>query len=127
MAASAIAGPFDRELDVTSIRGFLGGVMPVVKCRRCGAVATAQAGAEAIETSYGASFRENCKSLPDRGAADFVSTISECPFMDTALERLSVRVTRQRRRRAVRPAREPEPEDAPSDGAPLDTTALARA
>jgi hypothetical protein len=96
--------------------------MPVVKCRRCGAVATAQLRAEEIETSYGASFREKCKALPDRGAADFVSAISECAAMDTALKRLAVRVARQRRQRAgaatPAPAREPEPEDTPSDTEP---------
>ena len=97
--------------------------MPVVKCRRCGAVATAQLDAEEIETSYGASFRENCKELVDRGAADFVSTISECPFMHSALRRLAVRVTRQRQRRA----REPAPEDAKSDKARLEPPALVEA
>ncbi len=105
--------------------------MPVVKCRRCGAVATAQLAADEIETSYGASFRENCRSLADRGGADFVSTISECPFMDTALKRLAARVARQRRRRAgaTTPAstREPGPEDAPGSDAPTDRTALAQA
>jgi len=92
--------------------------MPVVKCRRCGAVATAQLDAKEIETSYGASFRENCKELVDRGAADFVSTISECPFMHAALRRLAVRVTRQRQRRAP----DPGPEDGPSEDARLDPT-----
>ena len=97
--------------------------MPVVKCRRCGAVATAHLDGEQIETSYGASFQENCKELVDRGAADFVSTITECPFMGTALRRLAVRVARQRRRREGRDstasAREPEPEDAAMERARL--------
>jgi hypothetical protein len=105
--------------------------MPVVKCRRCGAVATAQLGAEEIETSYGASFRENCRELADRGAADFVSKISECPSMDTALQKLTVRVARQRQRRAgtspAASAQGPEPEDSPTDDAPIDSTALAHA
>jgi hypothetical protein len=101
--------------------------MPVVKCRRCGAVATAQLGADEIETSYGASFRENCRELADRGAADFVSKISECPSMDSALKRFAVRVARQRQRRAGAPVSDPEPEDTPSDDAPIESAALAHA
>lgn len=93
--------------------------MPVVKCRRCGAVATAQIDGEAIETSYGLSFRENCRELADRGGADFVSTISACSAMDTALKRLAQRVTRQQRKRAAVPtvaARlEPPPPEAEPD------------
>ena len=105
--------------------------MPVVKCRRCGAVATAQIGPEAIETSYGLSFRENCRDLADRGGADFVSTISACPSMDSALKRLTARVARQQRRRAaVAPAATPKP---PEDTEPslkkalMDSSALVRA
>ena len=69
--------------------------MPVVRCRRCGAVASAHLGTEKIETSYGASFREHCRSLADRGGADFVSSITECPFMDTALGKLAMRLSRR--------------------------------
>jgi hypothetical protein len=105
--------------------------MPVVKCRRCGAVATAQLGPEAIETSYGQSFRENCRELGDRAAADFVSTISECPAMDVALQRLATRLARQRRKRtaaapATMLAAAPD-EDPGLDSAAIDPTALARA
>ena len=69
--------------------------MPVVRCRRCGAVATAQLGTEKMETSYGASFREHCRALADRGGPDFVSSITECPFMDTALGKLALRLSRR--------------------------------
>jgi hypothetical protein len=69
--------------------------MPVVRCRRCGAVATARLDTDRIETSYGASFRENCRSLADRGGADFVSKVTECPFMDTAVTKLARRLSRQ--------------------------------
>ena len=105
--------------------------MPVVKCRRCGAVATAQLRGDEIETSYGASFREKCRDLPDRGAADFVSTISACPSMDTALKRTAARVARQQRRAAgtiaVKPVQAPEPEEGPPDPARAEPAALAPA
>ncbi len=104
--------------------------MPVVKCRRCGAVATAQLGAEAIETSYGASFRENCRELADRGSADFVSTISECSSMDSALKRLGARLARQRRKRSLAvsaPATEPVEEEKPNVELAIDPSALIRA
>ena len=70
--------------------------MAVVRCRRCGAVATAQLGADDLETSYGASFRERCRSLADRGGPDFVSSVAECPAMDTALRKVAARLSRQR-------------------------------
>jgi len=69
--------------------------MPVVRCRHCGAVATAQLGTEKIETSYGASFREHCRSLADHGGPDFVSSITECQFMDTAVGKLAMRLSRR--------------------------------
>jgi hypothetical protein len=69
--------------------------MPVVRCQRCGAVATAHLGADKIETSYGASFREHCRSLADRGGPDFVSRATECPFMDTAVGKLAMRSPRR--------------------------------
>jgi hypothetical protein len=105
--------------------------MPVVKCRRCGAVATAQLGADTIETSYGLSFRENCRELADRDRTDFVSTISECSAMDTALKRLATRVAHQRRKPvaiapAVAPAVPPE-EPLSLEDAALLPTVLARA
>lgn len=100
--------------------------MPVVKCRRCGAVATAQIGAEAIETSYGSSFRENCRELADRGQADFISTISACSAMDTALKRFALRVTRQRRKRAA-PTPAPSPDEEPTPKGVTLSSALARA
>jgi hypothetical protein len=69
--------------------------MPVVRCRRCGAVATARLDTDKVETSYGASFRENCRSLADRGGPDFVNKITECPFMDAAVAKLALRLSRQ--------------------------------
>ena len=102
--------------------------MPVVKCRRCGAVATAQIGPQSIETSYGLSFRENCRELADRGRADFVSAISECAAMDSALKRLALRLTRQRRKRAPATAGAVPSEDEERSLAPaIDPSALARA
>ena len=47
-------------------------------------------------TSYGASFREHCRSLADRTGADFVSSVTECPSMDAALSKLTARLLRQR-------------------------------
>jgi len=104
--------------------------MPVVKCRRCGAVATAQLGPAAIETSYGLSFRENCRELADRGRADFVSAISECSAMDSALKRLATRLVRQRRKRnpaAQATAGAPTEDEERSLAPAVDPGALARA
>lgn len=100
--------------------------MPVVKCRRCGAVATAQLGPEAIETSYGLSFRENCRELADRGGADFVSAISECSSMDSALKRLVIRLARQRRKSTAAAAVPSEDEERSLQPA-VDPGALVRA
>jgi hypothetical protein len=75
----------------------------VVKCLHCGAVATAKAGKDGMETTYGASFRENCSSLPDRAGAGFVSTITECPFMDIEVKKLAVRLARRRAAREKMP------------------------
>jgi hypothetical protein len=69
--------------------------MPVVRCRRCGAVATAHLGTDQIETSYGASFREHCRSLADRGGPDFVSSVTECPFMGIAVDKLAMRLSKR--------------------------------
>ena len=77
--------------------------MPVIKCRRCEAVATAQFVAGQIETSYGASLRDRCHSLADRGSADFVSSVTECPFMDAALRKLALRTLRGKAGRKTTP------------------------
>lgn len=66
--------------------------MAVVQCRRCGAVVTAQKAADQIATTYGASYRSKCRALPDPAGADFVSSASECPDMDSAIRRPAFRI-----------------------------------
>ena len=78
--------------------------MPVVRCQRCGAVATAHFELGKVETSYGASFRERCRALVDRNGADFIGRATECPFMDTAVGKFAMRSAR-RAARAKLPAK----------------------
>ncbi len=66
--------------------------MAVIRCARCGAVVRAQQNGDDVEASYGADFRQRCRSLKDRMGADFISTVSECPDMDSALRAAEFRL-----------------------------------
>ena len=65
--------------------------MTVARCQRCGAVAPVRRGANGAETTYGNSFRDKGKWLSGRAAADFVSTVTECPDMGAAGRKSSFR------------------------------------
>jgi len=75
--------------------------MPVIKCRVCGAVATAQIEAGRIVTSCGASFRENCRFLVGRKRG----SVSACPQMAAALAKLAHRSRRHAQRKPGRHSR----------------------
>jgi hypothetical protein len=66
--------------------------MAAVRCGRCRAVVSAWMEGGRIEIGYGASYRSKCKAPPDQAAEDFVSSASECPYMDKAIQRAAFRI-----------------------------------
>jgi len=73
--------------------------MPVVRCRRCGAVVTARGEAGAIEASCGGSYRDKCKSLAAPSSAGEAVEAWECPDMELAIKKAMFRIDREARRR----------------------------
>ena len=69
--------------------------MACVRCRRCGAVVTARGDAEAIETTYGASYRTKCKARAEISVADFVSKELDCPHIGLAIRQAAFRIERE--------------------------------
>jgi hypothetical protein len=69
--------------------------MAVVRCGKCRAIVSARLEGDRIETGYGASYRSRCKALPDPAGTDFVSSASECPHMDKAIQRAAFRIRRE--------------------------------
>jgi len=69
--------------------------MAAVRCGRCRATVSAWMEGDRIEIGYGASYRSKCKALPDQATTDFVSSTSECPYMDKAIQRAAFRIRRE--------------------------------
>ncbi len=69
--------------------------MAAVRCGRCGAIVSAWMEGDRIEISYGASYRSKCEALLDRASTVFVSSASECPYMDKAIQRAAFRIHRE--------------------------------
>jgi hypothetical protein len=69
--------------------------MAAVRCGRCRAIVSASMEGERIEIGCGASYRSKCKALPDSTGTDFVSSASECPYMDKAIKRAAFRIHRE--------------------------------
>lgn len=74
--------------------------MPAITCRKCGAVVSAQSSGDGIEVSYGSSFRESCKSLPETGSPDPIAGVAACSHLEEAIERARFRITRRKKRQA---------------------------
>jgi hypothetical protein len=69
--------------------------MAAVRCGRCRAIVSAWMEGECIEIGYGASYRTKCKALPEPAGTDVVSSASECPHMDKAMQRAAFRIRRE--------------------------------
>jgi hypothetical protein len=69
--------------------------MAAVRCGKCRAIVSVRMEGDGIETGYGASYRSRCKELPDAAGADFVSSATECPHMDKAIQRAAFRLLRE--------------------------------
>ncbi len=67
--------------------------MAAIRCKTCRAVITARLDQGELETTLGASYREECRSLPAPDATGPVASV--CPEMERAIRKAMFRLTRE--------------------------------
>jgi ferredoxin len=66
--------------------------MAVVRCRKCGAVATVRYDGERVAATCGEDFRSKCGIVPQGYEGDLVALARQCPNMAMSVDRAAFRM-----------------------------------